>query len=132
VLTFVEAWSNEVPGTERAFAFWFVVQEQSGNWWWMLALIGAKQLGLTEIRIRRISSPKTVHDQVRADDEPTSWARCDPVSSVERVREEFLRAANAPWATEYREQFEVVAAEFKRWEDATHGASPVVSYDRGS
>jgi len=132
VLTFVEAWSNEIPGTDRAFAFWFVAQEQSGKYWWMLALISAKQLGLSEIRIRRVSSPKTVHDQIEADDEPTSWARCDPVSSVERVREEFLRAANAVWAKEYPKHFEVVEAEFKRWQEAVRGATPVVSYDRGT
>jgi len=132
VLSFVEAWSNEVPGTEGAFALWFVAREPSGKWWWILALIAAKQLGLTEIRVRPISSPTTVHDQIQADDEPTSWSRCDPALAGERVAEEFRRAANASWAKEYREHFEVVAAEFKRWEEAVGGVARVVSYDRGA
>jgi hypothetical protein len=134
VLTIDEAWSNEEPGSDRAFAIWLVGRQQSGDWWWILALIAAKQLGLAEIRVRSVSDPRVVQERI-ADDEAerrsTPWSKIDAIAGVERVATEYARARGSSWATEYPDQFARVTAEFARWTRALQGSEPLVSYERG-
>ena len=132
MLTLTNAWTNQDPEADRSYAIWLLGHEPSGQWWWLIAKVGARELGFVGADVLDVNGKNRVEREIEADDDPDSWSAIDPSEALVRVSQEFERARQTPWASDYAAHFETVRAEHIRLRRAVEVKEPIARYRRNS